>query len=281
MSRGVRLAVAALLVAAGSAPARGGDTRARQVSIQVRFVEVTGSGARDLGVDARLGEGSSQAADIWFALKPGALDRGDLPRGTEVVTEQQVVTPVETPASLAVGGQLSRSDVRALGAGAGPLDVGIELTVAPRVVGDGSLVLEVRPQVSELVFGPDGLAPATRSAATSVTLSGDQTLVIGGLLSEGMRGAESRVPALGDIPGLGRLFRDGRWRKGETHLVVLLQPAVLDPEGSGRGRPPRHPPVPSAAPPTFPAPVPDAHPPPPQHTPPPVTHPPQHPPHRP
>ena len=66
-----------------------------------------------------------------------------------------------------------------------------------------------------------------RSASTAVAARDGQTVVIGGLLADTIRGAERSVPYLGRIPVLGALFRRNDDRRVKTNLLVFLTPHII------------------------------------------------------
>ncbi|MBI5504904.1 MAG: type II secretion system secretin GspD [Deltaproteobacteria bacterium] len=114
-------------------------------------------------------------------------------------------------------------------------DVGIKLRVRPQVAEGEVVVLDVQEEVSALVanrlldenIAEVGPTTTIRSATTSVSVKDGRTVVIGGLMSTRTIGGESKVPWLGDIPGLGRLFRYNRKDGEKVNLIVFLTPHVI------------------------------------------------------
>ncbi len=114
-------------------------------------------------------------------------------------------------------------------------DVGIKLRVRPQVAEGDLVVLEVQQEVSALVRQNQSaqevvqVGPTTtiRSASTTVSVGDGRTVVIGGLISNRGEAGESRVPVLGDIPLIGRLFRYERKDKEKVNLIIFLTPHVI------------------------------------------------------
>ncbi|HYB97964.1 MAG TPA: type II secretion system secretin GspD [Candidatus Limnocylindrales bacterium] len=114
-------------------------------------------------------------------------------------------------------------------------DVGIKLRVKPQVAEGDVIVLTVQEEVSALVsdqFSDDVVAqvgPTTtvRSANTTVSVQDGRTVVIGGLMSNRVLDGKGKVPLLGDIPGLGRLFQFRRKDGEKVNLIVFLTPHVI------------------------------------------------------
>jgi len=114
-------------------------------------------------------------------------------------------------------------------------DVGIKLRVRPQVAEGDIVMLEVQQEVSAVVR--NGLTeeqllqvgPITtiRSASTSVSVGDGRTVVIGGLISNRQEDGDSKVPLLGDIPLLGRLFTYERKDKEKVNLIIFLTPHVI------------------------------------------------------
>jgi pilus assembly protein CpaC len=112
-------------------------------------------------------------------------------------------------------------------------EFGVRLNFTPTVIGNEMIRLHVEPEVSELDFTNavqvsgfvvPGLTQ--RRASTTIELSSGTTLAIAGLLSDGIRAAVNRLPALGDIPVLGALFSSTEYRRNRTELVILVTPEL-------------------------------------------------------
>jgi MSHA type pilus biogenesis protein MshL len=111
--------------------------------------------------------------------------------------------------------------------------IGVVLGITPQISPDGSVVLHIRPTVTE----KRGEAKSSvgdvfpildvREADMIVRAREGQVVVIGGLMQEKRSDEEGKVPLLGDIPGIGRLFRSTTQERRKTELVVLLYPTVL------------------------------------------------------
>ena len=115
-------------------------------------------------------------------------------------------------------------------------DVGVKLNVTPQIGIADSLRLKVKQEVSRVASsfvetgGTKILAPTTRKreVETVIQVLDGQTVVIAGLLGEDEVVNESKVPLLGDIPGLGWLFKYKKSEKVKTNLFVFLTPIVVD-----------------------------------------------------
>jgi pilus assembly protein CpaC len=115
-------------------------------------------------------------------------------------------------------------------------EFGVRLRFRPTVLGDGTIRLHVGPEVSDLsdqgaveIQGFRIPSLITRRAETTLELKSGQTFAMAGLLNDRNLARSSRVPALGDVPVLGALFRSVRYEQGETELVVLVTTNLVEP----------------------------------------------------
>lgn len=117
------------------------------------------------------------------------------------------------------------------------LMTGVTLWVAPEVTEDGNGVrLSVHPQITNpegYVEAPDGTRypnVVTRELDTRVVVPSGDTLLLGGLIRSVESEMKTKIPILGDIPFLGRLFRSTKKSTTQRNLVILIRPTVLDDE---------------------------------------------------
>jgi general secretion pathway protein D len=108
-------------------------------------------------------------------------------------------------------------------------DVGLTLKVKPRISEGGTINLLVSQEVSKLRQAADPTLSATdkRSIDSNVLIDDGQIVVLGGLIEEQVQDTEDKVPLLGDIPGLGNLFRYNSRKHVKTNLMVFLRPVVV------------------------------------------------------
>jgi type IV pilus assembly protein PilQ len=108
------------------------------------------------------------------------------------------------------------------------LDVGVVLRIIPRITRDGCVLLHVRPEVSKGDVNPETGLPESDTAEleTDVMLSDGQGMVIGGLIKENDTVTQSKVPYLGNVRGVGWLFRRSEATKERVEIIVALVPHV-------------------------------------------------------
>ncbi|WP_120718187.1 type II and III secretion system protein family protein [Tsuneonella amylolytica] len=113
---------------------------------------------------------------------------------------------------------------------------GVSLAYTPTVLANGRISLRVRPEVSELssqgavtINGFQVPALTIRRAETTIELGSGQSFMIAGLMSNNAQNQVDKTPGLGDVPILGNLFRSTSFRKGETELVIVVTPYLVNP----------------------------------------------------
>lgn len=113
------------------------------------------------------------------------------------------------------------------------LDVGLKLDVEPGVMMREDVEIKIGLEVSNIVReirsnnGTLTYQIGTRNAGTTLRLKDGETQVLAGLISDEDRSAASRIPGLGDLPFLGRLFSSQRDERSKTEIVLLITPRVL------------------------------------------------------
>ncbi|MHB8914313.1 MAG: secretin N-terminal domain-containing protein [Thiobacillus sp.] len=113
------------------------------------------------------------------------------------------------------------------------LDVGLKLDVEPIVMQRDDVQIKVNLEVSNIVreirsgSGTLTYQIGTRNAGTTLRLKNGETQVLAGLISDEDRTAGSRIPGLGDLPVMGRLFSNQRDERNKTEIVLLITPRVL------------------------------------------------------
>jgi general secretion pathway protein D len=109
-------------------------------------------------------------------------------------------------------------------------DVGLVLKVTPHINEGDAVRLDIHQEVSNLlppVQGAVDLVTNKREVTTSVLIADNSLLVLGGLIDNQLKDNEQKVPLLGDIPGLGNLFRYRTNDRTKSDLMVFLHPRIL------------------------------------------------------
>ena len=109
-------------------------------------------------------------------------------------------------------------------------NVGITLTVTPHINEGNAVVLDISQEVSSLSglsVAASDLITNERKIQTKVLAVDGQIVVLGGLIKDDVQDAQQKVPLLGDIPYLGRLFRSDREKLTKQNLMVFLRPTII------------------------------------------------------
>lgn len=121
-----------------------------------------------------------------------------------------------------------------------PFFSGVALDVTPQLSGDGQIILHIHPTVSDVtqkvltvtVQGTTNSLPLAfsqvRESDSVVKAKSGQLIVIGGLMLSNHQVQDYRVPLLGDLPLVGKLFQSQQKSDDHTELVILLRPIIVD-----------------------------------------------------
>lgn len=108
------------------------------------------------------------------------------------------------------------------------IEVGIKLKVTPQINEGNAVKLTIEQEVSgrngEIEGNP---IISKREIKTTVLADDGATVVLGGLIDEDVQQSESKVPLLGDIPGIGALFRSTSTSKKKRNLMVFIKPTIM------------------------------------------------------
>lgn len=132
-------------------------------------------------------------------------------------------------------------------------NTGVTLDITPQVGPSGNVTVALHPVVNSLAGLLNGVPQiATRDTQTVVQLQDNETLVIGGLIQETYQHQVSKLPLLGDIPLIGRLFQNADVQSDRNELVIVVTPHIIK-RGTALPAPDAVLPLPTAQPlPTLP-----------------------------
>lgn len=245
------------------------DARQQQVLVETRFMEVNQALLKDAGLDftslkldARVrssgetensdGSSGSDGSFNSFTWNAGTVDATatinflQKDDDTKVLSAPRILTLNNQEATIMVGKKypILKTD---LGSGTTTIatttldyyeNIGIQLNVVPQVCADGYINMIVRPVVSSIdsmAMGPNSIPSAypiinTRETETQILLRTGETGVIGGLLEERTKAGVQKIPVLGSIPLIGRLFRNETADNQTVDLLIFLTATIVTPE---------------------------------------------------
>ena len=235
---------------------------AAQILLKVRFANVERSASKQLGANLMStghintpGATSTGQFNLSDALNLLLFNKGFNLSATltalqnnnlvEILAEPNLLAIDGQPASFVAGGEYPYPTVQG-GAVAGAVTIafrefGVRIKFLPTVTPRGTIRLHVAPEVSSLDFA-NGLVvqgfnvPAllTRRVDTEVELESGQSFAIAGLLDNRVTETQSKVPGIGDIPILGRLFQNRTRSSNNSELLIIITPELVRPMAVGQ-----------------------------------------------
>ncbi|MGC8793928.1 MAG: type II and III secretion system protein family protein [Bryobacteraceae bacterium] len=163
----------------------------------------------------------------------------------EILAEPNLLAMNGQPASFLAGGEFPVPVVQSGIAGAGAVTIqwrefGVRINFLPTVTPRGTIRLRVQPEVSSLDYanaivfqGFTIPAISTRRVQTEIELEPGQSFLIAGLLDNRVVENFSKIPGIGDIPVIGKLFQSRSRTKSNTELLVAVTPELVRPIPQG------------------------------------------------
>jgi pilus assembly protein CpaC len=222
---------------------------------QFNAVSVSGSSGSSGGVSSASGTASIPQDMNLMAYFPGlksgtTIEALQTEGVTQVLAEPNVLAMDGKEASFLAGGEYPYPEVQGTSAGgAGAVTIafkeyGVRLNFIPTITPRGTIRLQVAPEVSSLdtadevtVSGFAVPALTVRKMNTEVELADGQTFVLGGLLDNRETESFYKIPFIGDVPILGKLFQSKGTNRTNTELIVLVTPEVVAPIAVGAAVP--------------------------------------------
>lgn len=240
------------------------DTLPKQVLVEVTIAEITLRDSLQFGLEWFLKNSGNKYGYTLTALGSGSSGvlgtlstiSGNFGATFNALAEKKYVNVLSNPkllvlnnhnANINIGNQIpiitsqaSASDIgEGIGGGATPSilqniqyrSTGITLSVSPTINSEGYLTLNINQTVSNAQKNTtsDISSPIifNRSLTTDVILKSGETVILGGLITEDKSRDETKIPFLGDIPILGKLFSTAGDSIDKTELVILVKPTII------------------------------------------------------
>ncbi|EHR68921.1 type II secretory pathway, component HofQ [Burkholderiales bacterium JOSHI_001] len=178
-----------------------------------------GSSVQSLGINLKL-----QDIDVNLLASPRlrarSREKATVLIGDKVPVIVNTVTPVQSGSPVVTGSVQY-------------IDVGLKLEVLPQVYAEGEVGVRVNLEVSNIVreiTGPQGSLAyqiGTRNAQTVLRLRDGETQVLAGLISDNDRNTGSRVPIVGQLPVLSKLFGSDNGSRAKSEIVLSITPRIV------------------------------------------------------
>ncbi len=150
----------------------------------------------------------------------------------EIVSQPKVVTSDKETAKILKGQEVPYQEASSSGATSTSFkEAALALEVTPQITPDNRIIMEVKvtkdaPDFANLV---NGVPPLNKNEVNAKVLVNDgETIVIGGVFSNTQTNAVEKVPFLGDLPFLGRVFRRDIVRDNKAELLVFITPRIMN-----------------------------------------------------
>ena len=234
------------------------DQKTQQIHISVKFIETTLSADEHLGINwglradlvgptvpdtsglfVNIGHWNELSmAQLTLPVFTSILQLLTTDNETRLLQEPQVTTFNNSPATINVGTSIPVLVPQTEGGvfGVNPytfesVNVNINLQVTPRINAEGLISMSINAQIQAIIgyVGPDADRPivSTRSTQTNVRVADGRTLLIGGLILNDDTQAVDKVPFLGNLPIIGRLFTNTVRKTSQRELLIFITPSIV------------------------------------------------------
>lgn len=246
------------------------DVSPKQVAIELRIMDLSKQDAEKVGIDWSIVTGGSVNLIrlVTGTINPnnGGLDvqigSGGANDSRVLATLDSIMTKgnlIARPNLFAFDGRESelfvgdtiryvesiQSTQNGISVTTGEVSIGVRMALLPRVSANGTITMDLRPQVSTLRgFTPipgGGQLPQTgnREAQMTVNIKDGETIAIGGLINDSESRTETGIPILKDLPIIGRLFKGTDKQKIRSEVVFFITAKVIDDKNRGNAAEPK------------------------------------------
>ena len=228
------------------------DVPVDTVILETQFVELTESGARNIGLDFANAAGEISVANFSagqyvpalnypneqthvgsYALQAALYAQIQKGQG-KIVSKPRIAAQSGSSAKIITGDALpiltaiTLSGVNGVSQQVQYVNVGVTLQIAPRVTGDGFVTSHVFAVVSSVSGYSQGYPTISqRHAETSASVKDGDSFVIGGLSQDSALTSNSHVPGLGDLPLIGHAFHLEKSSSSKTDLYIVITPHIV------------------------------------------------------
>ena len=219
------------------------DKRAPQIMIQAKVIEITLEAEKDLGVkwttstsdenkfQISIGEITLGGSFERFGLIEAKLEALQNDGKTNILSNPKVLTLDGKEAKILSGSKIPIKEITADGVETIKyMDVGLSMTITPRLSSDGLVTMDVNPKIeslgAELIQG----YPIINSREEQVIIRANlgETVVIGGLITSEDIESIRKIPFLSNIPIFGELFKFTHTKSKKTEIIILITAHLLD-----------------------------------------------------
>ncbi len=234
------------------------DNTPNQVIVEAQVMEINAGNDDSMGINMLYGstaQGSNNVQTVGLASNPDTTSKGFYANlykgkvstviqalasktGYNLLANPKILASSGKSASIIAGDMLG---YKTLGAVAGPggsvvqtetmnfLEVGTKLTFTPYIFRDGTIKMEIRPEISEGEIVGGVPLKRTTEATTVVFVKDGETIIIGGLIKNRSQEGYDGVPVVMNIPYLGNFFKKKTQVESKREIIVVLTPHLITP----------------------------------------------------
>lgn len=231
-------------------------TAAPQVNISIRMVEMAKSTSEELGIRWQsvnpnwmlgVSPGNEFAAGLDLTDPDNLIKESAFMGIIDALASKSLVNVLAEPnltaksgekAEFLVGGEFPFPSIDGDSVGVEFKSFGVGLSVTPTVLSENRISLTVTPVVSALsrqnsikINGVDVPGLDKRTATTTIELADGQSFALAGLLRTSEENSVDAIPFLGELPGVGALFRTNKSKQIERELVIIATASLVQPTG--------------------------------------------------
>ncbi|MDE3737613.1 type IV pilus secretin PilQ [Metapseudomonas resinovorans] len=209
----------------------GGGGAGRPAASQAGNVNLANAPFVDLGAS-----GATSSLGIGFITDNTILDLElsamEKTGNGEIVSQPKVVTSDKETAKILKGSEIPYQEASSSGATSTSFkEAALSLEVTPQITPDNRIIMEVKvtKDAPDFANALNGVPPINKNEVNAKVLVNDgETIVIGGVFSNTQTKAVDKVPFLGDLPFLGRMFRRDVVQDKKSELLVFLTPRIMN-----------------------------------------------------
>jgi type II secretory pathway component GspD/PulD (secretin) len=230
-----------------------------QVLLECRIIEINKDAMKNLGIDWS----STLTANFQESKRPSTFSTTQTPAGSalqvyslarsplqfeatlnmleqdnlaKTLSSPRIITMNNQKAEIFVGDRIPYT-ITTFAGGVATTEVqfvepGIRLRITPSIIDNDFVVIKVEPEVSYIFsfIGPQNQYPwvKTRNATANVRIENNHPFILGGLLSQGDTKNFQKIPVLGSIPFLGKLFNNQNHSESTSELIILVVPVIIN-----------------------------------------------------
>lgn len=217
------------------------DRKLPQITIEVKVIEVSTSALRELAMEWQTKHSSlkwgaaSSGAEIIIDMIAGGYSWNFIFRNlvtdgnARLVTSPSVSTVDGKEASILIGDkvpiEMSSASGSVITSSVQYVEVGVKLIFTPRMQNENEMLIDLKTQVNSIgeKVGNAYIIGA-REVNSSIQAKIDETVFLGGLITQKERDSISKVPGLGDLPLFGKLFQNKEQTTEETEIILTITP---------------------------------------------------------